>query len=264
MRALLLVALLALPAFAQETLDTFQAPATASALGVPTLAGANTFLAANRFSASLQLDQGQKLSLNGATETKYLSSDGTVLTLTGLNFLAPIITASAASGVQLNAGGGVYAMFGNVSSFPGMWFGTTAAQSPSTSNYSFLFDGTNTIVNSPATLYLRSVNSTKALVDSNGFTIGSTGTAIQDSYAASASIDFAGVTDNCEDSSSITVTGAAVNDVCEVGPPATLPSTGSWVGCRVTATDTVVIRHCAHGASGNPAAATYSVRVFDP
>lgn len=97
-----------------------------------------------------------------------------------------------------------------------------------------------------------------------GLQIGNGGTQISDSYAASSSIDFAGVTDGCEDSGNITVTGAAVNDTCEVGPPATLPSTNSWVQCRVTATNTVVVRHCAHGASGNPASATYTVRVFDP
>lgn len=97
-----------------------------------------------------------------------------------------------------------------------------------------------------------------------GVTLGNTGTRIQDSYAASASIDFAGVTDACEDSSGITVTGAEVNDGCVVGPPASLPSANSWFFCYVSAADTVKVRHCAHGASGNPAAATYTVRVLDP
>ncbi len=99
---------------------------------------------------------------------------------------------------------------------------------------------------------------------SGGVVIGAAGTALSDSFAASAAIDFAGVTDTCEDSSGITVTGAAVNDVCAVGPPAALPHANSWVLCYVSATDTVKVRHCAHGASGDPAEATYAVRVFDP
>lgn len=97
-----------------------------------------------------------------------------------------------------------------------------------------------------------------------GLTLGGLGTRIDDSYAASSAIDFAGVTDQCEDSGAITVTGAAVNDVCVVGPPATMPGTHSWLTCYVSAADAVKVRHCSHGASGNPASATYTVRVFDP
>lgn len=97
-----------------------------------------------------------------------------------------------------------------------------------------------------------------------GLQIGQSGTAISDSYAASSSIDFSGVTDQCEDSSGITVTGASANDVCVVGPPATMACTHCWVSCYVSAANTVKVRLCAHGASGDPAAATYAVRVFDP
>jgi len=79
---------------------------------------------------------------------------------------------------------------------------------------------------------------------------------------ASSSIDFGGVTDSCEDSSGITVTGALAGDACSVGTPATMPSATSWVTCYVSAADTVKVRHCSHGASGNPAAATYYVRVI--
>jgi hypothetical protein len=99
---------------------------------------------------------------------------------------------------------------------------------------------------------------------SGGIKVGATGTDISDSYAASSAIDFAGVTDQCEDSSGITVTGAAVNDVCTVGPPATMPCAHCWLTCYVSAANTVKVRLCAHGASGNPASATYAVRVVDP
>lgn len=97
-----------------------------------------------------------------------------------------------------------------------------------------------------------------------GLTIGGIGTKLDDSYATPATIDFAGVTDQCEDSSGITVTGAAVNDGCVVGPPATMPCAHCWLSCYVSAADTVKVRLCAHGASGNPASATYSVRTLDP
>ena len=79
---------------------------------------------------------------------------------------------------------------------------------------------------------------------------------------ASSSIDFGGVTDSCEDSSGITVTGAAAGDVCSVGAPSTMPSATSWITCYVSAANTVKVRHCSHGASGNPAAQTYYVRVI--
>lgn len=79
---------------------------------------------------------------------------------------------------------------------------------------------------------------------------------------ANVSIDFAGVTDQCEDSAGQTVTGAAVGDTCTLGLPSTMPGTHSWVTCRVSAANTVILRHCSHGASGNPAAADYRVRTF--
>src|SRR5262245_49774024 len=41
------------------------------------------------FGAGLQIAQGQKLTWDGSTASKYFSSDGTTLALTGLNLLAP-------------------------------------------------------------------------------------------------------------------------------------------------------------------------------
>lgn len=90
----------------------------------------------------------------------------------------------------------------------------------------------------------------------------STANKLTRTLAASQSIDFAGVTDVCEDSPTITVTGATVGDTCNVGTPATMPHANAWVTCYVSATNTVRVRLCAHGASGNPSAATYYVRVF--
>lgn len=105
----------------------------------------------------------------------------------------------------------------------------------------------------------------KSTVEINGATtFGATGTAMSDSYAGTYTIDFAGVTDACEDSSGQTLTGAAVNDVCVVGPPATMPHANAWLTCYVSAADTVKVRLCGHGATGNPASASFAVRVFDP
>lgn len=95
-----------------------------------------------------------------------------------------------------------------------------------------------------------------------GSRVATSGNLITQALGASSSIDFAGVTDTCEDSSAITVTGAAAGDPCIVGSPATMPHANSWTMCYVSATNAVKVRHCAHGASGNPAAATYYVRVI--
>ena len=102
----------------------------------------------------------------------------------------------------------------------------------------------------------------KAPVYVGSSSVVSTAHAITESLGGSYSIDFGGVTDSCEDSAGQTLTGAAVGDVCEVGTPATLPSSTSWITCYVSAANTVKVRHCSHGASGNPAAATYYVRTF--
>jgi len=96
-----------------------------------------------------------------------------------------------------------------------------------------------------------------------GLTLGQTGTQISDSFAASSTIDFASTTDQCTDSSAITVTGAAVNDVCLVGAPASGGAANAFFSCYVSAADAVKVRFCSHGAV-DPASATFTVRVFDP
>lgn len=86
--------------------------------------------------------------------------------------------------------------------------------------------------------------------------------------AGSIAFDFASVTITCEDSTGITVTGAAVNDPCFVGPPTTISGAGTGLHssftCYVSAADTVKVRHCAAGTADNPASATYTVRVISP
>jgi hypothetical protein len=81
-----------------------------------------------------------------------------------------------------------------------------------------------------------------------GVTIGATGTALSDSYAASATIDFASTTVGAVDSSSITVTGAAANDVCVVGPPSSLTANAAF-SCYVDASNSVKVRFTPLAAS---------------
>lgn len=91
---------------------------------------------------------------------------------------------------------------------------------------------------------------------------------IDNVLAGSITFDFASVTITCEDSTGITVTGAAVNDPCFVGPPTTISGAGTGLHssftCYVSAADTVKVRHCAAGTADNPASATYTVRVISP
>ena len=91
---------------------------------------------------------------------------------------------------------------------------------------------------------------------------------IDNVLAGSITFDFASVTITCEDSTGITVAGAAVNDPCFVGPPTTISGAGTGLHssftCYVSAADTVKVRHCAAGTADNPASATYTVRVISP
>lgn len=79
-----------------------------------------------------------------------------------------------------------------------------------------------------------------------------------------ATIDFANkVAAGCQDSTAITVIGAAVGSECALGSPAA-PEANSSFMCFVNATDQATVRHCCHTANCDPASATYAVRVFNP
>lgn len=94
--------------------------------------------------------------------------------------------------------------------------------------------------------------------------LGTSGTAISDSFAAASTIDFASSSNTTVNSSNITVTGAAVGDTCEVGPPTAAMVTGASFTCYVSAADTVIVRFTAVGASIDPASGSFNIRVFDP
>jgi len=83
------------------------------------------------------------------------------------------------------------------------------------------------------------------------------GGSVTENFAATA----AGV---CVDSASITVTGAAVGDMCIVSQPAApLADAGlsAHFSCLVTAANTAKVRFCAGGAAQDPASATFNVLV---
>ncbi len=75
-----------------------------------------------------------------------------------------------------------------------------------------------------------------------GVILGNVGTLIDDSYAATATVDFASTTVGVLESSAITVTGAAVNDVCVVGPPVAAGALAGRYECYVSAADAVKIK----------------------
>lgn len=99
-------------------------------------------------------------------------------------------------------------------------------------------------------------------------TTSTAGNRVDNMLSGSITFDFASVTITCEDSTGITVTGAAVNDPCFVGPPTTISGAGTGLHssftCYVSAADTVKVRHCAAGTADNPASATYTVRLLSP
>lgn len=136
---------------------------------------------------------------------------------------------------------------------------------PATPDLTFSTDNsTGVYLASAGVVAFSSAGTKKGQFGAGGLVIGtstSTADAMSYSYGLTASIDFAGTTDSCETSAQ-TLTGAATGATCLVSTT-TLPSANSWVTCTVTAADTVTVKHCSHGASGNPAATNYYIRVFE-
>lgn len=94
----------------------------------------------------------------------------------------------------------------------------------------------------------------------SGLKIGG-GTEITSHLSASATLDFANqAIAGCEELS-ITVTGAADGNACAVGVPNAANVAGSFFTCRVSATNTVQVKHCTV-SSGNPASGTFRVSVW--
>ncbi len=99
-----------------------------------------------------------------------------------------------------------------------------------------------------------------------GIQIGATGTTIEDSYAATATIDYQPVdAGTCYVGAAVTVTGAAAADGCVIGPNATAGALdGVWT-CFVSATNAVKPKFCNPTLDViDPASGSYSFRVIDP
>jgi len=80
---------------------------------------------------------------------------------------------------------------------------------------------------------------------------------------ASASTDFAAIATACQDSTGFTVAGARVGDACIPELPSAMTGiANAALSCRVSAADTVIVRFCASGTPGDPAAAVYPVIVL--
>ena len=124
--------------------------------------------------------------------------------------------------------------------------------------------GTNTATQFIA---MRPNDSEVARFSTTGLTLGATGTAIADSYAGTLIYNFGAITaPDCVDSTDMTVTGAALGDVCALGASIDLSGANQdkvQFTCYVQATNVVRVRACAL-VSDNPDSATWSARVFDP
>lgn len=84
------------------------------------------------------------------------------------------------------------------------------------------------------------------------------------SLSAQKDYDFPSTTDACEDSSAVSVPGAALGDPCAVGLMAPFgladAGVGGWFECFVSAADNAKVRMCTHGAY-DPEDAGFNVRV---
>lgn len=79
---------------------------------------------------------------------------------------------------------------------------------------------------------------------------------------AAYTIDFATQTATCGDSAGQTLTGVRTGDVCVVSPPAA-STANTMFNCRVSATNTVIVRFCPTGAGAvDPASGSYNVTVI--
>lgn len=132
-------------------------------------------------------------------------------------------------------------------------------------SYSFLGDANTGVYWIGAdTIGIAANSALRLTVGTSGIIIGATGTALDDSYAAASTIDFASTSNTTTDSSGITVTGAAVGDTCTVGVPTAAAVAGASFTCYVSAADTVKVRFTAVGAGIDPASGSFNVRTFDP
>jgi hypothetical protein len=233
-------------------------------------------------------NNGARLDL-GAGASDYLTSDGTTVTFAGPASSAGTITSTVGSGsnafrVQTNGGridfgagandyassDGTTVTFAGPLNLPG-GLSTAATISSSVASgftgLSLTTNGARIDFGAGASDHASSDGTTVTFagaVGTGSLRVGASGTSISGSFRNTTTQDFATInTDACATDVAVTVTGAAVNGECVVGPPAAL-SAGFIASCYVSATNTVQLRVCNNGANIDPPSATYSVRVFNP
>lgn len=88
------------------------------------------------------------------------------------------------------------------------------------------------------------------------------GTAIRKHLSGTATLDFANVTGpECSADLTITVTGAADGDVCQLGVPNASVAAKSQFTCWANAANTVSVRHCCATGTCDPASGTFRASV---
>lgn len=111
-------------------------------------------------------------------------------------------------------------------------------------------------------MILMSDSTERARVSASGLTIGSSGTAIAAVYSATATLDFGNIIVGASADLTITVTGAAVGDAVDLGPPAA-PDASITYTAFVSAANTVTVRsHNVGTLAVDQASATFRATVF--
>jgi len=250
MRAFALALLcLALPAAAQEGGAALYPPpitpsTSATALKYVAQAGTGT--------SAFEMTQGARFNLDGATGSKYFSSNGTTLTLTGTSLTV------ATSGSTIT--------------------GLTVPSYLESTGILYVRGQFNYITNDTSTYQLRLFDDDAVCVGNTTGTdcdgalqtgtlkVGLTGTLISASIRGTGTLDFASaLVGACSADLTITATGATAGTEVSIGVPNASMAAGSQFQGWVSATDTVSVRHCCQaGTSCDPASGTFSARVFNP
>lgn len=137
---------------------------------------------------------------------------------------------------------------------------TNGAFNFSVGSSKMLIDGSNVIPRVPL------LNDLAELSLADSVILGVGGTAIGSSMRGTATLDFASAAAGaCSAVLTITVTGAVADTEVALGVPNVSEIAGSQFTARVSATNTVSVKHCCNGAGPcDPASGSFAARVFNP
>lgn len=229
-----------------------QAQGISSGAGCP---GAGVSCSAGSFSSSVtsgncvSCASGGRVDFGGGAND-YCSSDGTTVSCMAGALTMTLTTVSAAATLATDNNGVVNSVANAplrlTDAHSTRWDGVAVASLPTC-------PGTGNAAQTGALQYTTDTNYM-------AFCDGTRWTRLTRSLQATSVVDFGAQTTACEDSSGITVTGAAFGDACKVGT-STAWEAGATYMCFVSAADTVVVRFCSVGVLVNPASRTYTVHV---